>query len=675
MQRFLSIAVLAVLGAILCAPAPLRAGGIHEEFLPIINAAGPDEIVSGIVVLQERVDPERLEEEIRARGLESRWRRHEFVIRTAREIAATTQADLLSWLDEQQSSGRVESYQAFWVVNAVAVAAAPGVFDRLALRPEVDLIYANARLDLRAGWEEETPPSAREMSPNQLCVNVGPAWDQGYTGEGRLVCAFDTGADGGHIALADKWRGIQPDVEWWEAWHDPYTGSQSPFDSGTHGTHVVGIMVATPPGLDPIGIAPDADWIAAGILIGYNVQKIIAAYEWAADPDGNPATIDDVPDAVNNSWGTSHNCSPTYWEAIDVVEAAGVVNTIAVDNTGPGSGSVNSPESRADSPYQNFGVGNVNPHQSGCPIHYSSGRGPSPCDGVSIKPEVTAPGTQIYSTTPNDTYGTKTGTSMACPHVSAAVAILRQADPDLSSNELKQILMDTARDQGDAGEDNDYGWGVIDIAAAVETVLNAGPPLLPPEELAAELIPPGDVLLSWRPPSGGSPLHPVIAYNVYRTLRGEAFPEDPLVTLPAGELTYLDEAVPAGEYQYAVTANYEDGESGPSNVVEIEVPAASGVDEPVASRNGLSLEAWPNPIVGKGALRYAVQARGPARIEIFDAGGRKVTTLELAAKTGGIGEVEWRGADDAGRPLPSGVYLARLVQGEKQLRHRIVLVR
>jgi hypothetical protein len=75
----------------------------------------------------------------------------------------------------------------------------------------------------------------------------------------------------------------------------------------------------------------------------YTIEHALECYEWVVDPDGDPGTISDVPDVVNNSWDTSGDCDTTYWNAIDVAEAAGIVNTISVDNSGPGPYSVNSP--------------------------------------------------------------------------------------------------------------------------------------------------------------------------------------------------------------------------------------------------------------------------------------------------------------------------------------------
>jgi serine protease AprX len=66
---------------------------------------------------------------------------------------------------------------------------------------------------------------------------------------------------------------------------------------------------------------------------------------------------------------------------------------------------------------------------------------------------------------------------MACPHVAGVAALVRQANPNLTVDEIKQILYDTAHDLGSPGEDNDYGWGMVD---AYEAVMAAMPQDLPP---------------------------------------------------------------------------------------------------------------------------------------------------------------------------------------------------
>jgi len=55
---------------------------------------------------------------------------------------------------------------------------------------------------------------------------------------------------------------------------------------------------------------------------------------------------------------------------------------------------------------------------------------------------------------------------MASPHVAGAIALLKQAFPDLTGTQLKYALYNTAVDLGDPGEDNTYGKGLIDVYAA-----------------------------------------------------------------------------------------------------------------------------------------------------------------------------------------------------------------
>ena len=55
---------------------------------------------------------------------------------------------------------------------------------------------------------------------------------------------------------------------------------------------------------DTIGVAPGALWIAANTIVGGNLgNQILQTMQWLADPDGDPSTMDDVPDVANNSWG------------------------------------------------------------------------------------------------------------------------------------------------------------------------------------------------------------------------------------------------------------------------------------------------------------------------------------------------------------------------------------
>jgi subtilisin family serine protease len=78
---------------------------------------------------------------------------------------------------------------------------------------------------------------------------------------------------------------------------------------------------------------------------------------------------------------------------------------------------------------------------------------------IDIKPEVSAPGVSVCSASGHDGYAMLSGTSMACPHVSGVLLLLKEAFPYLGAYELKYAIYKTASDLGDPGEDNIYGNG------------------------------------------------------------------------------------------------------------------------------------------------------------------------------------------------------------------------
>lgn len=106
----------------------------------------------------------------------------------------------------------------------------------------------------------------------------------------------------------------------------------------------------------------------------------------------------------------------------------------------------------------------------------SSSRGPS-ADGR-IKPDIVAVGTDVYSTQPNNTYDTFTGTSMACPGVSGTLASLWQAYRDTHAGAdpysalMKGLILGTADDLGNKGPDFQYGFGRINARRAFNAMSN-----------------------------------------------------------------------------------------------------------------------------------------------------------------------------------------------------------
>jgi subtilisin family serine protease len=90
--------------------------------------------------------------------------------------------------------------------------------------------------------------------------------------------------------------------------------------------------------------------------------------------------------------------------------------------------------------------------------------------------DVSAPGESIYSLAVNNGYGNRTGTSMACPHVTGIAALMRAVYPTMSGTLIRSVLMQYARDIGASGFDAMTGAGVVNAVASVAAAAAMNPP-------------------------------------------------------------------------------------------------------------------------------------------------------------------------------------------------------
>ncbi|MCK4403673.1 MAG: S8 family serine peptidase [candidate division Zixibacteria bacterium] len=456
-------------------------GEVSPDLVLKLNPMRADEFVSCLVVMKDQTNTAGLNfklnlSEFGSTGQKAtRKVRHRMIIRSLMDKAESSQSEIIDYLNKKTIEGSVEKFKTFWITNAIQVTATKDQVEKIASHPDVETIYENYPVTLVEPVSVER--SAGNTVERERClsaISAREAWEMGYTGKGRLVCNFDTGVDGDHPALFSNWRGNNGGLPS-ASWFDPY-GSDFPKDNKGHGTHTMGIMVGISEG-DTIGVAFGADWIASAVIdrgasISQTISDILSAFQWAVDPDGNPETLDDVPDVINNSWGIPPGykpaCDQTFWNAIDNVEDAGVVVVFAAGNEGPEPITLRTPADRISSRTNCFSVGAIDALSFGFPVATFSSRGPSGCDNQTIKPEVCAPGVKIYSCYKNGEYRLMSGTSMAAPFVAGAVAILRQYNPDATVEEIKQALLESCSDLGLPGEDNSYGRGLINIKRALD---------------------------------------------------------------------------------------------------------------------------------------------------------------------------------------------------------------
>jgi len=460
------------------------AGTLSQELVEKIKSANQSDKLEILIMVKNSQGPGELRKEL-ATKYRTNAERHRVGIGRLRAESARSQKGLLKRLTDLNGSGFAQNIKGHWLINGITTEIAVSELALLARHPDVVSIQTLPKIESIKPQKAEQISSSLTtnltvgIQPNLEAIGAPQAWADGLTGEGSIICSFDTGIDGMHPALYDNWKGHDGDFS--AAWYDPFGLQSFPHilpEAGPflqlHGTHTIGIMVGHDDNSgDTIGVAPDAKWISAAV-IDLPYVSIIEAFEWAADPDGDPNTFDDVPDVINHSWGTLNEivgCNDYLWELIDNTEALGIVNIFAAGNSGSLPQTIANPANRANDSLDCFAVGNFN-HLTSTDnkIVSKSSRGPSDCDGVSIKPNVVAPGISILSSIPDGEYDWMTGTSMAAPHISGAVAILRQYAPNSTPAEIKEALLASCTPYPDAGSspNNDYGWGLINIPAAID---------------------------------------------------------------------------------------------------------------------------------------------------------------------------------------------------------------
>jgi len=364
------------------------------------------------------------------------------------------------------------------------------------------------------------------------------AWDFGVTGKGVNIAMVDTGVDNEHPGLNEKFvAGYDPvcymhtDVPrcilaGTGARQDD--GSFDPDDGNQHGTACIGMSSAT--GLEAdgsqsefYGSAPDSSLIdvrigtdvGAGPFENYLIEQ--EAYEsamnglqWIIDNkdtawEGVDESLHGI-DIISLSWGiTSHedggsDGTDMHSMILDVAMEEGVVVSVAAGNDGPsndglsgmGSSSLSITVGASDD-------GNTITRDDDTVASYSS-RGPRRDNGDSnplneLKPEISAPGTNIIQAegcvtsggcsnsaggdASGNTYTSRgSGTSYATPSVSGILALMIEANEDLSPDEMKEIIKFTAERKGEPTQpevdpfwNRDFGWGLIDAYEATKLAI------------------------------------------------------------------------------------------------------------------------------------------------------------------------------------------------------------
>lgn len=327
------------------------------------------------------------------------------------------------------------------------------VFNGFAIEAPKELVEQIKTFSYVSAVLEDKTVRAYDLISSEI-INAPRVWiDYGVTGKGIRIGIIDTGVDYNHPDLGG---GLGPGFKV-KGGYDFVNGDSDPMDDNGHGTHVAGIAAANGPGLK--GVAPGASLYAYKVLgrEGTGVDSwILSAIERCADPDQNPDT-DDALDVVNMSLGRPVDPTEPISEAVNNAIEKGVVFVVAAGND-YNYGTIGTPGVAEQAiTVAATGVNDIT-------ADFSS-KGPTP-EKYTAKPDIAAPGVEIYSSYLNNSYKNLSGTSMASPHVAGAVALLLEKNPNWSPDVVKGVIMQSAK----ASQENLFsqGLGRIDVLKAIK---------------------------------------------------------------------------------------------------------------------------------------------------------------------------------------------------------------
>ena len=320
-----------------------------------------------------------------------------------------------------------------------------------------------------------------------------------YSKDDIVIAIIDTGIDTGHVDL-DGGKVI--------AWKDFTRDQPTPYDEDNrcvyHGTHVSSIAAGEGDGnLAFQGVAPGAALVGLKVLRRFgnscsgSTADVNAAIQWVIDNKLRNSGTDggDAPDAginvANMSLGIAGCSAGTDSQSllVNLAVEAGVVMALSAGNDGPGRCTIGIPAAAEKA----LTVGaTADVEEDGFVLISFSNRGPT-ADGR-IKPDIASPGVTIMAASGGTatSYKNLSGTSMSSPLTAGTAALVLDANPTLTAQEVKDLLMLNARDWGPldgathawatgafavhSGPRSDIDWGAgrLDAYQAVKAALQSG---------------------------------------------------------------------------------------------------------------------------------------------------------------------------------------------------------
>ena len=307
-------------------------------------------------------------------------------------------------------------------------------------------------------------------------VRAYEAWAQTVCDGSVSIAILDERPDASHADLAANII----------ATYDAQTQTEMLPTAASHGTHVGGIAsAAANNGTGVAGVSHNAGLVMVNVFDKSrdaskdawvtNTALLVRAYAYLeAHQDAFNTRVVNLSLGIKTSGKTSHRDDRLISCIDKAMSDYGIVTVAAAGNS-----------ELAKPPYYEY-PGDADNVVSVVNLRRGSAGGTETLSSLSnynvpgqSAKNIAAPGTGILSTVKGNDYGSLTGTSMAAPHVSGVLALEFAANPQLTATEAVNILYVTARDLGEEGFDDLYGWGEVDACAAVLAAKTGEYPELP----------------------------------------------------------------------------------------------------------------------------------------------------------------------------------------------------
>ena len=526
-----------------------------------------DKTFSVIITMTDEYDQAQMAHEIQYMKSEER---RSYVVDELKRFSKASQSDLLQLLNEGVRSEIVKDVKSFWLFNGISCTTTREMIEALSQRKDIAVIDLDRVVMLPDNEKAtEVTEAIRGLAWHVSQVHANDVWAyngaSGYDGIGVVVAIIDTGVNYNHVDLSDHmWNGGD---EYPNHGYDFFSKDNDPMDEYGHGTHCAGITAGDGRSGTQTGIAPNATIMALKVFGGAgseaSTDDILEAMSFAVEYGAN---------IVNMSLGSAGASGNAYYrQAFVNMMNANVVASVAAGNYGQNYDTYSLPTNigspgNCPSPWHNpdqaltgglsaaitigasnrsdrkttfssFGPvtwGNVSDYND---YPYTEG---STTETGLIKPDITTPGADIVSCDFSDNSGhvSNKGTSMAAPLASGIMALMLQANPNLTPSQIDQILETTAWPVDfKVKKNNDTGAGRADALACIDAIFTNA---TQPTNLTLETRG-GDVMLTWTA-STSAPA----GYCIYR---------DNVQVGTTTETNYTDKQTEIGKHVYYVRAN------------------------------------------------------------------------------------------------------------------------